>query len=311
MNSNLAFMPFWVGDYLKDTMHLSTRQHGAYLLILFSMWSNSLKDTLKETNKETDKDTEKESLRIAKAKIKHLKSICRLTDEEWEEDSEEILNFFKIDGEYIISERLTKELNSANEKYQKALDRSKKANEAKAKKQAENKNTNKDTLEVTNKDTLEESTRTPISTPPRSPNHNHNHNHNVFISKELKTNSECNLNLKEGESEKKSHTNFYIENPIQEFSETDPQRPPTIEQVKAHIEMNPTLRSIDAQMWFDFWTAQNWRDSRNMPIRWRNKLINQCRDKRFQKTQATTGKGALTSQDYEQLDKMLKNFAEA
>jgi uncharacterized protein YdaU (DUF1376 family) len=33
------FMPIYIGDYLRDTRDLSTEEHGAYFLILMSMWT--------------------------------------------------------------------------------------------------------------------------------------------------------------------------------------------------------------------------------------------------------------------------------
>lgn len=39
MGQSTAFLPLYVGDYHRDTAHLSTEEHGAYLLILMAMWS--------------------------------------------------------------------------------------------------------------------------------------------------------------------------------------------------------------------------------------------------------------------------------
>jgi uncharacterized protein YdaU (DUF1376 family) len=39
--SNLPYLPFYVGEYLRETRHLTLEQHGAYVLLLLEYWWKS------------------------------------------------------------------------------------------------------------------------------------------------------------------------------------------------------------------------------------------------------------------------------
>lgn len=87
--SDRAFMQLYPSDFIGDTMHLSTEQVGAYLLLLMAMWNADGRLP----------DDEKMLARIARVSIK-----------KWRGMSVELMPFFVTDGQWITNNRLTKEL---------------------------------------------------------------------------------------------------------------------------------------------------------------------------------------------------------
>lgn len=83
----LPYMQLYVADYLADTMHLNTEEHGAYLLLIFNYW---------QTGKPIP--------------VARLSRIARLTNDRWT-DVERTLNEFFIerDGEWL-HERIERDL---------------------------------------------------------------------------------------------------------------------------------------------------------------------------------------------------------
>lgn len=94
------FMPFYVADYLSDTRHLSTEQHGAYLLLLMAMW---------RAGGRLPNEGEK------------LARIVGLTPAKWARLEADILAFFDVEGDEIGHRRIQKEF----EKYTRTCDRRK------------------------------------------------------------------------------------------------------------------------------------------------------------------------------------------
>lgn len=90
-----AYMQFYVADYLGDTRHLTTEQHGAYILLLMSMW---------RAGGYLPNDDKK------------LARLCGCTGSRWSKIRAEVMDFFSLHGEQITQKRLLSELEIAQEK---------------------------------------------------------------------------------------------------------------------------------------------------------------------------------------------------
>lgn len=91
-------MMLWTDAYMADTSHLTTTEHGAYLLILMAMWraGGSLAN---------------DDVRLAR--------IAKLTLDKWRRIAPTIREFFTIDGEAVTQKRLKLELEIALSKTEK------------------------------------------------------------------------------------------------------------------------------------------------------------------------------------------------
>lgn len=89
-----TWMPFYVTDYLGDTMHLSTTQHGAYLLLLLACW--------KAGGDLPDDDTQ-------------LASITRMSSGDWKKSAPVLRRFFDAAEGLLSHGRVKKELDKAKE----------------------------------------------------------------------------------------------------------------------------------------------------------------------------------------------------
>ena len=89
------FMQLYVGDYLRDTRHLTAEQHGAYLLLLMAMWNAD--GTLPNDHKK-------------------LARLASCTPTRWSKISADVMAFFEVDGDTVTNRRLSLELKKASEK---------------------------------------------------------------------------------------------------------------------------------------------------------------------------------------------------
>ena len=107
MSSAKHYMPLYVGDYLADTAHLTTVEHGAYLLLIMHYWRNG----------ELPDD---ENM---------LARIARCTPREWKKLRDNVAAFFDEGWKHS---RIDAELEKAQSAYERRAKAGRKGGKAKA-----------------------------------------------------------------------------------------------------------------------------------------------------------------------------------
>ena len=93
--SERPFMQLYVSNFVGDTLHLSTEQIGAYMLLLMAMWNARGK---------LPRDSSKLAL------------ITRMSLKKWRTIEADLLAFFEVREHEISHNRLTKELQKSERK---------------------------------------------------------------------------------------------------------------------------------------------------------------------------------------------------
>lgn len=103
-----AAMPLYIGDYLRDTMHLTRDQHGAYFLLICACWMNG--GAIANDDK-------------------LLASIVKADDAEWIILKPIMAKFFRISPRFWTAKRVGIELEKANKLSQARVNAGKKGAE--------------------------------------------------------------------------------------------------------------------------------------------------------------------------------------
>ena len=87
-----TWMPLYVGDYLRDTGHLTAAEHGGYLLLLMQAWTSG---------------------GALPADEKRLRAIARMERAEWKRARPVLMGFFHRAGDTFRHKRIDQELSNA------------------------------------------------------------------------------------------------------------------------------------------------------------------------------------------------------
>lgn len=89
----LPYIQLYVADYLADTAHLTTEEHGAYLLLIFNYW---------QTGKALRED--------------RLATVARMSNECWTNVEHTLKEFFNVCDGYWFHDRIERDLKAVNER---------------------------------------------------------------------------------------------------------------------------------------------------------------------------------------------------
>lgn len=95
----LPYMQLYVADYLADTMHLTTEQHGAYLLLLFNYWQRG---------------------KALPDRKEYLATVARLSSERWQNVEDALKEFFVVKDGFWKHPRVEADLDHMASKQEKA-----------------------------------------------------------------------------------------------------------------------------------------------------------------------------------------------
>lgn len=87
-----AFMPMYWGDYHRDTGHLTTIEHGAYMLLIGHYWTRGEPIDCCDEQK---------------------RRVTRMTSTEWKKSRDTLANLFEVDGEIWRHKRIDAEIAEA------------------------------------------------------------------------------------------------------------------------------------------------------------------------------------------------------
>ena len=93
--TSLPYMQLYTSDYLADTAHLTTEEHGAYLLLLMNYWQRG------------------KPLDNTDGRLAH---VARLSAERWKAVEPILAEFFMIDGTTWVQARIERDLDKIRDK---------------------------------------------------------------------------------------------------------------------------------------------------------------------------------------------------